>query len=921
MPGSDATGPPAAPDPPGAVLLATKLFIPPAAPALVARPRLLARLDAALRPGHRLTLVVAPPGWGKTTLLGAWLAGLAPPAAGGPAVAWVALDGGDNDPVRFWSYVLAALGPIHPGGTAPLLASLQSPQPPPVEAVLSTLLNGLAAPQAPAGVLVLDDYQQIETPAIHSAIAFLIEHLPPHLHLVLASRADPPLPVGRLRARGALAELRAADLGFTPAEAAAFLNDTMGLALRAEAIAALESRTEGWIAILQLAALAMRDQRDIPGFIAGFTGSHRFVVDYLAEEVFARQAPDVQDFLLATAVLDRMSAPLCAAVLGSADNGADAAAQARLEQLERANLFLIPLDDERRWYRYHHLFADVLRARLRQQQPGRVAGLYARAAAWCAGQAPAAGPELLTEAVQYALAAGDPAYAARLVEEQAPRLMWRHGDFAAARRWLALLPTTQIAGSILLCLISAQIAFIAGDLAGLQSHVAQAGRDLDALADPPAALRGGVAGAQGWVATLTGDLARGRALLHEALAAIPGPSLERELTRHALGEFYLRSGDHAPAGPLFAAVVEQSQAGGYPILAISALSGLTRCRIFAGRLPEAAAGCREGLRLAAASGSEWGGTVANLHWMLGMILYEWNDLAAAEAHTRRAAEIGRLGEYSWLRMAAALTLAQVLLARGDHAAAAAALDESEQIATQIGHPRTTAQIAAIRILSGLPPGPAGPPPRQALRAALDGDLAAGSDPVFAVEPQYYAPLRVLLQDARTPAATAALVAPLLAAEEAAGRPSRLVALLALQAGSLAAQGETGAARGVLERARALGAAGGYTRAFLDAGDHLGRLLPEAPAAPPGGDAGRHPHPIPGAGAPPPPAGAPMEMLTEREIEVLRLVAAGASNRQIAAQLIVSLGTVKKHLNNIFGKLGVQSRTQAIVQARAAGLLD
>jgi LuxR family maltose regulon positive regulatory protein len=920
------------PRPPAGSLLATKLFIPPPAPDQVARPRLLARLDEGMRQGRRLTLVVAPPGWGKTTLLSAWLDSLAGDLAGlAPAVAWVSLDPGDNDPLRFWTYVCSALSAAYPDLTG-LLPLLQAPQPPPMESLLTALLNAVATPSAPPALLVLDDYHAIDAPAIHQALAFLIEHLPPHLHLVLAGRADPPLPLGRLRARGALTELRAADLGFTPAEAAAFLTATMGLRLAPDDLAALEARTEGWVAGLQLAALAMRDRADLRAFIAGFTGSNRFVVDYLAEEVFERQPPDVQNFLLDTAILDRLSAPLCASVVAGAGAPAEdvPAAQAVLERLERANLFLIALDDDRRWYRYHHLFADVLRARLRQTRPGTLPALYRRAAAWCAARAPDGGPELLTEAVGYAVAAGDLAYAADLVEAHALPALWTSGDAATVRRWFAMLPEPLIAGRVALCLISIQIAFIAGDMAGLELRVAQARRALAALPDPPAELESGVTGTEGWVAILHGDYARGLAQVQQALAATPGPALNRSLTLHALGEFYLRSGNHTGAAPLFAEVVEQSRAGGFIMLAISGLSGLIRCRIFDGRLEDAAAHCREGLALAAGQGAPGGVTVANLHWMLAMVAYEWNDLALAEPHARTAGEISRLGNYQWLRMAAALTLAQVPAARGDRAGATVALDESARIAAETHHPRTAAQIAAIRLLHDLAPGPdAAPPGLAAFRDALDQDLAGESDPVFAVEPQYYAPLRVLLQDPAQQATARDLLPRLLAFEEAAGRCSRVIALLALQAADLAGQGAAAPARAALERALTLAAPGGYVRAFLDAGAALAGVLRQVAGDPAHADYARRllahfaaPVPAPAVhSAPSPqPAAALVEPLTERELEVLRLVAAGASNRDIAAHLILSVGTVKKHTNNIFGKLGVQSRTQAIVKARALGLL-
>ena len=354
-------------------LLETKFYVPRPRRGLVPRPRLSERLDRGT--ASKLTLVSAPAGFGKTTLLAEWLA--AGPAA--PAderlAAWLSLDQGDNDPASFWTYVIAALQTVAPGVGASALALLQAPQPPPIETVLAALLNDLGA-IADDIVLVLDDYHVIDARDVQDGMAFLLDHLPPQLHLVIASRADPALPLARLRARGELVEIRAADLRFTPDEAAAYLNEVMGLELTARDVAALEGRTEGWIAALQLAALSMQGRDDVAGFIAGFAGDDRYIVDYLVEEVLQRQPDRVQAFLLQTSILDRLSGPLCDAVTGQGGG------KAMLEALDRGNLFLVPLDDRRRWYRYHHLFADVLQARLLDEQPDQVPDLHRRASAW-----------------------------------------------------------------------------------------------------------------------------------------------------------------------------------------------------------------------------------------------------------------------------------------------------------------------------------------------------------------------------------------------------------------------------------------------------------------------------------------------------------------------------------------------------------
>ena len=356
-----------------APLLETKLYVPRSRRGLVPRPRLIERLDRGS--ALKLMLVSAPAGFGKTTLLTEWLAAGPAGPAGERLAAWLSLDRGDNDPASFWTYVVAALRTAASGVGEGALALLRAPRPPPIETVLTALLNDLGATAAEI-VLVLDDYHVIDASDVQDQMAFLLDHLPAWLHVVIASRADPALPLARWRARGELVEVRAAELRFTPDEAAAYLNELMGLRLTARDVAALEGRTEGWIAALQLAALSMQGREDVAGFIAGFAGDDRYVVDYLAEEVLQRQPERVQAFLLQTCILGRLSGPLCDAVTGQGGG------KAMLAALERGNLFLVPLDDRRRWYRYHHLFADVLQARLLDEQPGQLPDLHRRASAW-----------------------------------------------------------------------------------------------------------------------------------------------------------------------------------------------------------------------------------------------------------------------------------------------------------------------------------------------------------------------------------------------------------------------------------------------------------------------------------------------------------------------------------------------------------
>ena len=407
-----------------APLLETKFYVPRSRRDLVPRPRLSERLDRGT--ASKLTLVSAPAGFGKTTLLTEWLAAGPDGPAGERLAAWLSLDRADNDPASFWTYVIAALRTVASGVGESALALLQAPRPPPIETVLTALLNDLGA-TADDIVLVLDDYHVIDAREVQDAMAFLLDHLPPWLHVVIASRADPALPLARWRARGELVEIRAAELRFTPDEAAAYLNEMMGLQLTARDVAALEARTEGWIAALQLAALSMQGRDDVAGFIAGFAGDDRYVVDYLVEEVLQRQPDRVQAFLLQTSILGRLSGPLCDAVTGQGGG------KAMLEALDRGNLFLVPLDDRRRWYRYHHLFADVLQARLLDEQPGQVPDLHRRASAWYQQN----GEQSV--AIGHALAAQDFGRAADLIERAIPAMRMTRQE-ATVHGWLKALP-------------------------------------------------------------------------------------------------------------------------------------------------------------------------------------------------------------------------------------------------------------------------------------------------------------------------------------------------------------------------------------------------------------------------------------------------------------------------------------------------
>jgi LuxR family maltose regulon positive regulatory protein len=905
------------------VLVATKFHVPPAG--FVPRPRLVTRLAKGL--GRGLTVVCTPAGFGKTTLLGDWARRTRQPTA------WLSVDAGDNDPARFWRYVSAALDQVRPGLLQRVAPLLDGPQPPPLEAVATAVINELTDPSGEgATALIVDDYHLIEAPTVHASMAFLLDRLPPGLRLVVASRADPPLPLARLRANGQLAELRAADLRFTLAETAAFLREATGLDLPMTSVAALQDRTEGWAAGVQLAALSLQGHADPAGFVATFAGSHRYVLDYLTEEVLARQPEQVVRFLLETSVLDRLSGPLCDAVTGRTDS------QALLEAIERANLFLVPLDEVRGWWRYHHLFADLLRARLAHEEPERVPELHRTAAAWHEEHG------FADEAVRHALAAGEVVWAARLVEQHVEALL-RRSERATLGRWLSALPAEAVSSRARLCLAQAVSAVVGGQLeavepllldaerafatSGDEPHEPSVGRALSVLANVPAS----IAFLRADVARLRGDPAAAVAFDRQALTHLG----ERDWLLGSQVAWNLAVADWLAGRPKqaeqgLAEVVAARRAAGEGYLAMRVGYDLGQVQRARGRLAAALASFRQGLKGAADRQLPH---VGMAHLGLAEVLYERDELIAAQEHATQAVALSRHLAFAQPLASSLGMLARIRQARGDPSGALEAIGQAERVEL------------SRRVVSLLNPVPvwrarlllARGEMAEAARWADERGLRADDRPSYPRESEYLVLARLLLAQ-QQPDQALMLLEWLCAQATAQERMGSVIELRALQALALAAAGDQTAGLRALAEALALASPEGYMRVFVDEGASMARLLGSLTAAQrtgkiPRPDAVPRPYldrlarafqPV-GGGAPNADATRRIDRVTElveplsdRELEVLELLAAGRSNQQIADELVVVLDTVKKHVGHILDKLGAANRTQAVARARTLGLL-
>ncbi len=901
-------------------VLSTKLHVPRPPRRFVSRPRLAERLDRA-RPGT-VTLVCAPAGFGKSVLVADWC------RRGRRPVAWLSLDSGDNDPIRFWRHVAATLdrarGGSGPSSRADVDHLIRRSGDALLDRITVAVVNAVAAASDDL-VLVLDDYHLVGDAEVHASVRLLLERAPEHLHVVLTSRTDPPLLLARRRARGELNEIRADDLRFEPDEAAGLLAGATATHLSDEAVSTLTDRTEGWAAGLQLARLSLEGRHDASSFLSTFSGSHRFVLDYLTEEVLDRQRASVRDFLLRTSVLQRLSGPLCDAVTGG-DHG-----QELLEECERANLFVVPLDDDRRWWRYHHLFAELLRARLAHESPDLATELHRRAAAWHEAHG------LVDEAIGHAIDAGDAAWAARLIERHADELLFRR-EGATLQRRLAELPADAVA-SRRLVLAQARIALYAGrptEAERLIEAAASAHTEPDErfepsvhrTASPLAALDPTTTLLRAFVAHLRGQVGRATALATGASDDLDGGGSALGL----IADWHLATGAWldgaaAAAEPALRDNIERWRAlGDHDRAAWSAhyLGQIQRSR---GDLDAAVETYHGVLSIDAGGDSSDAPTAGVAHVGLAEVAYERDDLEAARHHAERGIACCRQFVYTQALSTGLATLASIRRAEGDVESARAAMDEAidagpDTDVVDLLHP-VPVRRARLLLADG--------DDRLARQWVAARGIGAGDEPDHPAEPAYLLLARLLIAGGDS-AEAMPLLDRLVAAAQAGGRTGSVIEIEVLRA-LASADDDPDRARSALARAITLAAPQRHLRVFVDEGEPMATLLGELVATPALAEELRSAtehvarlirtldRDARGVTGDARARRALVVPLTERELEVVRQLASGKRNREIAAELYVSLDTVKKHVTHIFGKLGVGNRTAAVARARELDLLS
>jgi LuxR family maltose regulon positive regulatory protein len=889
-------------------LLITKLDCPPSRPNLVARPHLIKKLNESLHLGYKLALIAAPAGFGKTTLVSKWMANLHLGAKEESRitnrVAWLSLDEGDNDPARFLTYLIAALQNVEQNIGQAAQMMMESPQPPPPETLLTSLINDLADSFQPL-VLVFDDYHVIKNLDIHQQLGFLVEHKPTQMYMVLLTREDPPLPLSRLRARGQMVEIRQDDLRFSLDECGEYLQQVMDLELSPSNVAALERRTEGWIAGLQLAAFSMKGRTDIQDFVRAFTGSNRYILDYLIEEVFEQQSADVQDFLLKTSILERLSASICDAVSERTDS------QDLLFELEKANLFVVPLDQSREWYRYHHLFAELLRHQLHTSGKYTESILHIRASQWFESNG------YIIEAVQHALAAKDWDRAGRVIA-RAAMIAIRNGQLATVHSWLNALPDEHVRASLELAITKGWVSIMMGQFETAGLFAAHAESLL--LVDTPFDIRAPLTALHASLAILQQDISNAIELSQETLKMLDDQDnpFIRSLVLNNLAQAHMMTGNLPAATAIFRQIVHLSDQSSHSPTTISALANLAALLHQGGKRREAILLCQQAIDQCVDTRGRPLPLAGYAHIPMGILCYEANDLEPARHHLLKGMEYGeQLGVATGVATSGGVALAQLQQVEGEAMAALSTIAEVLQLASQSNLGYVSMMAAGVEADILMKQGNI----EAAARWAETAGLSPSDMPNPFREGEYTTYARLLLAQNRLEEADTLLANFEHFAREG-GRHRSLITVYTLQALSQQAHRQSKQALTFLEKALLLAAPEGYRRAFLDEGQPLINLLPKV----------RHIAPDfvdqlfedaqlePGLRAPSPQIQPLVEPLSERELEILRLVADGLTNQQIAENLILSVGTIKAHLHNIYGKLEVRGRTQAIARARDVDLI-
>ena len=900
-------------------LLSTKLFIPRPQKNLVSRPRLVERLNAGLE--KKLTLIAAPAGFGKTTLLSEWI------PQSPRCVTWFSLDDADNDSIRFWTYFISSLQSLHPDFGESVLKLLQSPQAPPISSILVSLINEITAFEDEF-VFVLDDYHLIDSQAIHESLTYLIAHLSKNMHLIIATRADPPLPLARLRARDKLTEIRAGDLRFTTDETKSFFSQETGDTLTAEEAAILEERIEGWIAGLKIAALSMQGREDTSEFIRTFSGSHRHILGYLADEVISQRPTGTMDFLLQTSILDRLCGELCDAVTGSS-NG-----QVTLENLEHANLFITPLDDNGKWYRYHHLFAEVLQARLRRNQPELLAELHLRASEWYEAN------NLVVEAVQHALAASAVDRVSQLIEQYRWAFLER-GQAITLRRWLDELPREVVCTRPSLSLAYAWIMTYNEQPETLEKYLVDAEQALgktssmatQEISKNENSLQGEIAVLRAQICLAQFDFLCVIAWCRQALELLHEDNfLVRGWATYYLGHGEKHCGHALDAERAYKEASELGLRADNLFVAVFALINLAEVQISMGRLRDAAETTQLILKITTEGHQKSWPVIGFAYWGLGILNYEWNDLDNAERYLRLGIEYGQRSGLISLETISLFSLLLTLQAQGDMQGTEEMLEKIGLMIKQNTHPIYAATFPAFEAnLRWMQRHY-----KQAYHWADTFELSLDAGDLLYVHERDYLTLARIRRTQGKLDGLQEVLAQLSKSAETDQRFGNLFEILIQQALLQYTLGKILQAFPLLEHVLKMAGPEGYIRIFVDEGHPMRLLLMEyksvikkkiadgvdveslrlltytdkllaAFSQPALGEKSKQKDML--------------EPLSEREMEVLQLIATGRTNKEIAEILVIAVSTVKSHIKNLYGKLGTNRRTQALALARDLGLLS